>query len=112
MERRRAARGHTGCLATRGAWPHGLVGHDVDSRRCVAEVRSETGLLAVVLDAGPVPAVLWGKQRPPLRCPAPHMASTDGRGRGDRDELRLLEKAEGTVAKGKVACVEQAGLNE
>lgn len=98
--------------ATRGAWPHGLVGHDVDSRRCVAEVRSETGLLAVVLDAGPVPAVLWGKQRPALRCPAPHMASTDGRGRGDRDELRLLEKAEGTVAKGKVACVEQAGLNE
>lgn len=74
--------------ATRGAWPHGLVGHDVDSRRCVAEVRSEKGLLAVVLDAGPVPAVLWGKQRPPLRCPAPHMASTDGRGRGDRDELR------------------------
>lgn len=57
--------------ATRGAWPHGLVGHDVDSRRCVAEVRSEKGLLAVVLDAGPVPAVLWGKQRPPLRCPAP-----------------------------------------
>lgn len=58
------------------AWPHGLLGHDFDSSRCV-EGDNETGLLAVVLDVGPMLAVLWGKQSPPLRCPASHVAFTD-----------------------------------